>query len=516
VSTDAIDRDMEVVLPKGVDLAQFRDNPVVLWAHDYKQPPIGRCQWIKLSKDRRRLIAKTEFNHTPLGEMTFNLYRDKFLSAFSIGFLVKSASPPSVKEMEERPELERCWAIIRESVMLEYSAVPVPSNPEALAIAVSKGMAVPGEVRKILVSVPVDIKFEVGDLDEPTAEETTTKSAETAAEAVVEVVEEAVEVVEEEKAAEVETDKALTSVSGPDGGYLVDEDKPKKPKKEEESEEEVKPEDEKGKADSEERCDKCGKLKGECECGKSAEAVAESKAVEPEPVVVDAVVDPEPTPVEEPVAAETPVEEPAAKEVEPDSTKGTVVVQHTPPEEINAVTLPSAEPKAAEEPVEEEKPEEEKAADEGKCRTCGKPMDECKCGDKKAPDKPVCDECGKPKDECECGKAAKPHEEPDEDDKPGGKPDGDADDSKASKPKPKPSDEEDDGDDEEDDDDADDEKVAPKKGVDADEKPACKLIMFRTRKQIEMALVKYMESIDFTALIEKMISDELDRRRGRV
>jgi hypothetical protein len=31
-----------------------------------------------------------------------------------------------------------------------------------------------------------------------------------------------------------------------------------------------------------------------------------------------------------------------------------------------------------------------------------------------------------------------------------------------------------------------------------------------------MALVKYMESIDFTALIEKMISDELDRRRGRV
>ncbi len=490
VSTDAIDRDMEVVMPKGVDLAQFRENPVVLWAHDYKQPPIGRCQWIKLSKDRRRLIAKTEFNHTPLGEMTYNLYRDGYLKAFSIGFLVKAASPPSIKEMEERPELEQCWAIIRESVMLEYSAVPIPSNPEALAIAVSKGMAVPGEIRKTLLSVPTDLSFHDGDLDEPASEEAVVPA----------VAPEDVEAPAEEKGVEGAESKALSSVSGPDGGYLVDDEK--KPKKDDDAEEEA--------------------AKPKKEVADEAAPVVDAKKDEKTPEAVEtkeADRAPEASPVEEPAPAEAVavVEEPVAKEVEPDAEKGVVVVEHTPAEEIVTQALSDAAPKAA---AEEEKPAEEKAP--SKCETCGKPMDECKCGDKAADDEPDEDNKpdGKPDGDADDSKPkkAKPsdEDEPDEDDKPGGEPDGDADDSK-SKKKPKPDPEAgDDGDDEEPDDDGDDEKAKPKKGVDEPAKPVQKLIVFRTRKQVELALVKYLESIDFMSIIEKMISEELDRRRGRI
>ena len=45
VSTDAIDRDGEVVVPRGIDKTHFQKNPVVLWAHDYRTMPIGKALW---------------------------------------------------------------------------------------------------------------------------------------------------------------------------------------------------------------------------------------------------------------------------------------------------------------------------------------------------------------------------------------------------------------------------------------------------------------------------------------
>ena len=35
ISSDAIDRDGEVVLPKGLELAYFQKNPIVTFAHKY-------------------------------------------------------------------------------------------------------------------------------------------------------------------------------------------------------------------------------------------------------------------------------------------------------------------------------------------------------------------------------------------------------------------------------------------------------------------------------------------------
>ena len=43
ISTDIVDREREVLLPNGAEFEHFLKNPVVLWAHDYKQPPVGRA-----------------------------------------------------------------------------------------------------------------------------------------------------------------------------------------------------------------------------------------------------------------------------------------------------------------------------------------------------------------------------------------------------------------------------------------------------------------------------------------
>ncbi|KKK95351.1 hypothetical protein LCGC14_2673660, partial [marine sediment metagenome] len=69
ISTAALDRDGEVLLPEGVDLTNYRKNPVVLWSHDYKSVPVGKNLWIK--QDAKGLKAATLFANTERGQEIF-------------------------------------------------------------------------------------------------------------------------------------------------------------------------------------------------------------------------------------------------------------------------------------------------------------------------------------------------------------------------------------------------------------------------------------------------------------
>ena len=59
-STRTIDRDREIVIPDGVDLREFRKNPVLLFGHNWSSPPIGSDSAIK--SDGFGLIAKSSMN----------------------------------------------------------------------------------------------------------------------------------------------------------------------------------------------------------------------------------------------------------------------------------------------------------------------------------------------------------------------------------------------------------------------------------------------------------------------
>lgn len=113
------DRMNERVPAASVRLETYLKNPVVLWAHQYDQPPIGKA--MNLRADGDALLSTIQFAETEFAEDVFQLYRGGFLSAVSLGFIGKQFS----QEVDQ----PLTWT---EAELLEISAVPVPADPGAL------------------------------------------------------------------------------------------------------------------------------------------------------------------------------------------------------------------------------------------------------------------------------------------------------------------------------------------------------------------------------------------------
>jgi phage head maturation protease len=137
ITTEAVDRDREVVVAKGIDLTAFQSNPVVLLNHDWQSLPLGKALWVK--SHGAGLTAKTQYAKRPaehggewLPDSVYSLIKQDMLPGKSIGFIPLEARPPEKAEIAARPELKDVRRIIPKSILLEYSVVGVPSNPEAL------------------------------------------------------------------------------------------------------------------------------------------------------------------------------------------------------------------------------------------------------------------------------------------------------------------------------------------------------------------------------------------------
>jgi HK97 family phage prohead protease len=136
ISDDTVDRDGEVLIPSGLVKKQYAGNPVVLYGHDSTQPPIGSCRWIKATGNK--LIAKYYLSKTPFANDILTLMQEGVLRAHSIGFLDLEATPPTSEEIAARPDWKDCRRVVRSWELLEFSVVPIPCNPDCLAIAVAK------------------------------------------------------------------------------------------------------------------------------------------------------------------------------------------------------------------------------------------------------------------------------------------------------------------------------------------------------------------------------------------
>lgn len=147
ISSAALDRDKEVVLPEGLQMEQFRRNPVVVWAHDYRELPIGMAQWIRLDRGRGVIKAKTCYAPRPpewvgpwKADAVWELVRQGLLKGKSIGFLPLEGGRPNSEELRSRPDLAAAQWIHRKALLLEYSVVPIPSNAEALVESIAKSL----------------------------------------------------------------------------------------------------------------------------------------------------------------------------------------------------------------------------------------------------------------------------------------------------------------------------------------------------------------------------------------
>ncbi len=84
LSTDEVDRHGDVVAADGWVLDSYRKNPVLLWAHDYRHPAIGRA--VDLWSEPHRLLAKMEFAPSEFAQEVAGLYRAGFQWGVSVGF----------------------------------------------------------------------------------------------------------------------------------------------------------------------------------------------------------------------------------------------------------------------------------------------------------------------------------------------------------------------------------------------------------------------------------------------
>lgn len=124
ISTAAVDRDGDTIDPKGWDLGSYSKNPVVLWAHDYSSPPVGKA--INIKSTEHGLQADVEFlpqGMDPFADKIHDMCKAGFLNATSVGF----------RGMEYDEASGRKGYDFKKQELLEFSIVPVPCNPEALA-----------------------------------------------------------------------------------------------------------------------------------------------------------------------------------------------------------------------------------------------------------------------------------------------------------------------------------------------------------------------------------------------
>ncbi len=125
-STSTQDRDGEVIDAQGWDLKNFKKNPVIMYAHDYRSLPIGKAPRVWISADGK---LKNTVEFPPEGTYEFadiveRLVDTGYLKTESVGFIPKKWEDGDGEKAPKRTYTKQ--------ELLEISLVPVPSNPDAL------------------------------------------------------------------------------------------------------------------------------------------------------------------------------------------------------------------------------------------------------------------------------------------------------------------------------------------------------------------------------------------------
>jgi hypothetical protein len=166
ISTAAVDRAGDVLMPSGVNLKNFKANPVVYLAHDYYSLPVGKAVAIKSTGDA--IVAKTEFASRPdnhpadkewLPDTLLSLYQQGVLRGWSVGLNVIESRAANKRDVESYGSDVR--RVITKWELVEYSVAPIPMNQEALTLAVAKGYCSPEAATAVLQYEPGPVRVRI-------------------------------------------------------------------------------------------------------------------------------------------------------------------------------------------------------------------------------------------------------------------------------------------------------------------------------------------------------------------
>jgi phage head maturation protease len=145
ISTEAIDRSGEIVKQDGWELERYKNNPIVLWGHDYYSLPIGyTTDTYKTEKDgvqalgARGVFLSADIN--PLAQQVRKLYDLGLKEGRGVGCTTSVGFIP--KEFDENQR-----NTITKAELLEFSFVPIPANQD---VGAARGRALTLEEAKEL------------------------------------------------------------------------------------------------------------------------------------------------------------------------------------------------------------------------------------------------------------------------------------------------------------------------------------------------------------------------------
>ena len=153
ISKEVVDRDGDILRASGVDFINYMKNPVFLSFHNSREFPLGKVTrfWVEGNSVKADVYFPTieELSTNPeqasekakLVDFTYNCYKTGMLNAVSVGFIPL-----------EWVETENGFDILKWE-LLEFSAVAVPANQDAIAEAVK---SFGDEFAKGLVSKPME------------------------------------------------------------------------------------------------------------------------------------------------------------------------------------------------------------------------------------------------------------------------------------------------------------------------------------------------------------------------
>lgn len=134
VSTNAWDAHGERIDVDGINIKDFKSNPVVLWGHDSFNLPIAKAT--KVWKEAGKLMAKAKFYmKDDFARKVYEYIMDGYLNAVSIGGMVEEWGDDGLT--------------IKRLTMKEFSVVTVPANAEAIVASKSLSGDQKAELRSL-------------------------------------------------------------------------------------------------------------------------------------------------------------------------------------------------------------------------------------------------------------------------------------------------------------------------------------------------------------------------------
>jgi len=154
ITTNAIDRDKEVLLPEGMDATDFEKSPSIFWAHDYFQLPLGKAVALKRFPNHwlaKGVMAERPDTHPEQAEWfpdtVLSLMEQGVIKGVSVGFDPVTHRKPNTED--RRKFGEGVQNVVSRWRLLEYSIAPMPANQDALVEAVGKGALKPSTAKAI-------------------------------------------------------------------------------------------------------------------------------------------------------------------------------------------------------------------------------------------------------------------------------------------------------------------------------------------------------------------------------